>query len=127
MSTDGLARIGFLGLGAMGSRMAGRLLTAGHLVTVWNRTPEATAALAVVGARVVATPAEAAAGADIVMAMLRDDEASRDVWTRPGTGALSGMPAGALAVECSTLTPGWVRQLGAMAAAVIRSCALSRR
>jgi 3-hydroxyisobutyrate dehydrogenase-like beta-hydroxyacid dehydrogenase len=53
-------RIGFLGLGKMGTPMARRLLAAGHEVTVWNRTRERAEALAAEGARVAATPAEAA-------------------------------------------------------------------
>ena len=45
-------KVGFIGLGAMGSAMASNLLKAGHSVTVWNRSPEATAPLASLGAKV---------------------------------------------------------------------------
>lgn len=55
---------------------------------------------------------EAAAGAAFVVAMVRDDEASRMVWLDANKGALGGMAAGAVAIESSTLTPGWVRELG---------------
>lgn len=103
--------IAILGLGAMGSRMAKRLIEAGHAVTVYNRSPEPAAALAELGATVAATPRQAAEDAAMVIAMLSDDEASRAVWTDPQTGALAGLPAGALAIESSTLTPGWVREL----------------
>lgn len=112
-----MARLAFLGLGAMGSRMAARLLAAGHEVTVWNRSPGPGAELAASGARVAATPRDAASGAEAVLAMLRDDDASRAVWTDAETGALAGMRAGALAIECSTLTVGWARELAALAAA----------
>jgi len=112
-----MAEIAFLGLGAMGSRMALNLIRAGHHVTVWNRSPDATAALAAAGARVAQSPREAATGADFVVAMLRDDEASRQVWLAPETGALAGMAAGVVAIESSTLSPGWVRTLGEAAAA----------
>src|SRR5256712_10229527 len=58
-------RVGFIGLGAMGSRMAGRLLAAHHDVVVYNRTPERTRPLEQRGAKVAATPKELAAGAEI--------------------------------------------------------------
>ncbi len=106
-----MTRIAVLGLGAMGARMAARLLDAGHDVSVFNRTPERGAELEARGARPAATPRKAVAGAEMVIAMLRDDAASRTVWLDPETGALGGLGAGALAIEASTLTPGWVRDL----------------
>jgi 3-hydroxyisobutyrate dehydrogenase len=109
--------IALLGLGAMGARMAANLLKADHALTVWNRTPEAAAALVRLGAKQAPTPKQAAAGADFVFAMLRDDEASRDVWLSPHHGALEGLEEGAIAIESSTLTPGWIRELGSAVAA----------
>jgi 3-hydroxyisobutyrate dehydrogenase len=91
--------ITFLGQGAMGSRMADRLQAAGHKVTRWNRT----------GAK--QSPREAVAQADFIIAMLRDDEASRSVWLDPQSGALANMKAGSIAIESSTLTVGWVHEL----------------
>jgi 3-hydroxyisobutyrate dehydrogenase len=108
--------VALLGLGAMGTRMAANLLKAGNALTVWNRTPEAAAALVRLGAKQAATPREAASGADFVFAMLRDDEASRDVWLSPQHGALEGLKEGAIAIESSTLTAGWIRELGATVA-----------
>ena len=107
-----MAKIAVLGLGAMGSRMASNLKKAGHSITVWNRTPEAAQALIFAGARSAKTPKEAAIGADFVLSMVRDNEASRQVWMDPGTGALKGMETGAIAIESSTLTADWVRELG---------------
>jgi 3-hydroxyisobutyrate dehydrogenase len=104
-------RLAFLGLGAMGQRMAARLLGAGHAVTVWNRSPGPQAALQAQGARVGATPREAAEGADVVFAMLRDDAASLAVWLDDTTGAAAALAPDALAVECSTLSPAWVAEL----------------
>lgn len=98
-----MGKIAFLGLGAMGSRMAARLLAAGHELTVWNRTAAATAGLAALGARAVQTPRAAAEGQDIVIAMLRDDAAAAEVWLG-AEGALAGMRPGAVGVECSTLS-----------------------
>ncbi|XEI33905.1 NAD(P)-dependent oxidoreductase [Aeromonas veronii] len=107
-----IARVAFLGLGAMGSRMAARLIQAGHDVTVWNRTPAACEALAQIGARIAASPAEAVVGVDFAISMVRDDQASAAVWCDPQTGALRTLPQGALAIESSTLSPDWVRRLG---------------
>jgi 3-hydroxyisobutyrate dehydrogenase len=104
--------VAVLGLGAMGSRMASNLLKAGHRVVVWNRTPGAAKALVEVGARQAQSPKEAAAGAAFVIAMLRDDEASRQVWLDPESGALAGMERGSVAIESSTLSPRWIRELG---------------
>jgi 3-hydroxyisobutyrate dehydrogenase len=111
-----MAQIGFLGLGAMGSRMAANLLKAGHDVLVWNRTPGRAPALLQAGAREARTPREAATGAAFVLAMVRDDEASRAVWLDPDTGALPAMAQDAVAIECSTLSVEWVRRLHEIAA-----------
>lgn len=111
-----MADIAVLGLGAMGSRMAANLLKAGHDVTVWNRTPTAAAALVAAGAKQAKSPREAASGAAFIMAMVRDDEASRQVWLDPETGAFAGMGSGSIAIESSTLSPRWVRELGVAAA-----------
>ena len=107
-----MSKIGFLGLGAMGSLMATNLLEAGHTVTVWNRTPSATEALVALGARKANAPKDAARGAEFVFAIVRDDDASRSVWLDPEDGGLAGMNPGAIAIESSTLTPEWVRELG---------------
>ena len=107
-----MSKISVLGLGAMGARMAAHLIKAGHDVTVWNRTADATRPLVAAGATQAQTPREAAAGAAFVVTMVRDDDASRRVWLDPDNGALAGMAAGAVAIESSTLTPGWIRELG---------------
>lgn len=100
-----------LGAGAMGSRMVAKLLTAGHRVTLWNRTQEKAMPLAQAGAAIAATPRAAVGGADVVIAMVRDDEASRFVWLDPDAGALAALPSDCIAIESSTLTLGWVREL----------------
>lgn len=112
------AHIAFLGLGAMGSRMAARLLQAGHQVTVWNRSPAPVQALLAAGAQTAASPRHAAQGADFVIAMVRDDEAALQVWCDLETGALAGMHSGAVAIESSTLSLATVRQLDTAAQAV---------
>jgi 3-hydroxyisobutyrate dehydrogenase len=103
-------RIAFLGLGIMGGGMARRLLGAGFPLAIYNRNPERAAALAASGARAALSPRDAVVGADIVISMVADDAASRAVWLGPD-GALAGLSRGAVAVECSTLTVAWVREL----------------
>lgn len=107
-----MSRITVLGLGAMGSRMAARLAGTGHEVTAWNRSPGAVARLAAETAVTAAPSARAAvAEAEIVLAMVADDEASRDLWLDADRGALVAVPDHAVAIEASTLTPAWVREL----------------
>lgn len=96
-------RIAFLGLGKMGFPMARRLLTAGHEVTVWNRTRERAEALAAQGAIVAATAAEAVSGAEAVLTMLFDDAAHEDVLFSP-SGAIDTIKPGALHVSLSTIS-----------------------
>jgi 3-hydroxyisobutyrate dehydrogenase-like beta-hydroxyacid dehydrogenase len=72
-------RIGFIGIGRMGSAIAGRVLDGGNELTVWNRTPEKTAELARRGAEVASSVTGACAGADVVMTMLANDEALLEV------------------------------------------------
>lgn len=104
-------RVAFLGLGAMGSGMAARLIAAGHVLTVYNRTPARTAPLAKLGARVADSPRAAAQNADIIIGMTADDDSSRAMWLGD-QGALAGENApDALAIECSTLSHDWVLEL----------------
>ena len=106
-------RIAFLGLGAMGARMAANLTKAGHDLVVWNRSSGPAEALRAAGATVAATPRTAADGADFVISMVRDDAASRAIWLDGTSGALGGLRPNALAMECSTVTPSWVAELAA--------------
>ncbi|HEU5457998.1 MAG TPA: NAD(P)-dependent oxidoreductase [Terracidiphilus sp.] len=107
-------KIALLGLGTMGHGMAVNLLKAGFPLTVYNRTRAKAEPLAAQGAAVADTPAVAAASADVVIAMLSDDDASREAWTGKD-GALAAMKSGAIAVECSTLSPAWIVELAAAA------------
>lgn len=109
--------IAFLGLGAMGSRIAVKLLDAGFDLTVWNRDAAKTSALVGKGAKVAASPRAAVAAADIAFSMVRDDEASRSVWLDARGGALAAMKPGAIVLESSTLTLAFVHQLAAAAGA----------
>jgi 3-hydroxyisobutyrate dehydrogenase len=105
-----------LGLGVMGAGMAANLLKANVPLAVWNRTRAKAEPFAARGARVAASPREAARGAEVVVAMVGDDAASREVWLGEA-GALAALDRGAVLVECSTLSVDWVRELAAAAAA----------
>ena len=98
-----MPRVAFIGLGRMGHGMAGRYLDAGFTVTLWNRSKAKAEDLIARGARWAASPADAADGADAVVTMVADDEASRAVWLGKD-GAAATMKPGALAIECSTVS-----------------------
>ncbi len=112
-----MAPIAFLGTGNMGAGMAARLLGAGHAVTVYNRTAAKTATLAQAGARVAATPRDAAQGAEAVFAMVGDDESAEAVWMGEDGALAATTQANALAIECSTLSHDWVLAFAAQAGA----------
>lgn len=76
-------RIGFIGLGNMGAAIAGRLLEAGHALTVWNRSPEPARRLGERGAKISPTADEAFRG-EVVISMLSDDQATRAVLVDSG-------------------------------------------
>jgi 3-hydroxyisobutyrate dehydrogenase len=100
--------IAFLGLGHMGTPMARRLVAAGHDVVVWNRTGSRTAPLVAAGALAATTPAEAAAGADVVITMLADPAAVDSVLFGR-YGAVGALGPGSTLVEMSTIGPDAVR------------------
>ena len=98
-----MTKVGFIGLGRMGHGMAGRYLDAGFSVAVWNRSKAKAEDLIARGARWASSPVDAADGADAVVTMVADDEASRAVWLGKD-GAAATMKAGSLAIECSTVS-----------------------
>jgi len=96
-------RIGFLGLGKMGTEMALRLVAADHELAVWNRSEGRTKPLIREGAIAAATPAEAELGADAVVTMLFDDAAVEEVLFG-SNGLLDALSPGALHICCSTIS-----------------------
>jgi 3-hydroxyisobutyrate dehydrogenase len=108
--------VALLGLGTMGAGMAANLLKAGLPLSVYNRTRAKAAVFGAQGARVVGTAADAAKGATVILSMLADDAASREVWLGEH-GALAAAASGAVLVECSTVSPAWIAELGAQAQA----------
>jgi 3-hydroxyisobutyrate dehydrogenase len=111
--------IAFLGTGLMGQGMVRRLLSGGLPVRVWNRTAAKAAPLAGAGARVAASPVEAASGAGVVITMLSDIDA---VWAAMyDGGALAAMTPGAIWIQMSTVgLPGTARLAGAASVAGVR-------
>jgi 3-hydroxyisobutyrate dehydrogenase-like beta-hydroxyacid dehydrogenase len=119
--------IAFIGLGNMGSAMATNLLKAGHTLTVYNRSHARADALKSLGARVAATPGEAAAGAEVAITMLADDHALESVvFGRIQTGSghneketadranlLDALPPNAIHVSMSTISVAMSRKLAA--------------
>jgi 3-hydroxyisobutyrate dehydrogenase len=106
-----MKQIAFLGMGAMGSLMAANLIKTGYPVTVWNRDTAKSTALVEQGAKLAQTPFEAALEADYVFSMVTDNSAARSVWLDEKTGAVHALREGAVAIECSTTSPSWVKQL----------------
>ena len=96
-------RIGFLGLGKMGTPMARHLLAAGHELRVWNRSEGRTEPLLREGAIAAGTPAEAELGADAVITMLFDDAANEEVLFG-ANGLMDALSPGALHISCSTIS-----------------------
>ena len=110
-------KLAFLGLGVMGFPMAGHLQKAGHSVTVYNRNAEKSAKWAAThGGASAATPREAAAGADIVLMCVGNDNDVRSV-VYGDNGALAGMKAGAILVDHTTASAALARELDAAAKA----------
>jgi len=110
-----MAKVAFLGLGVMGGPMAGHLAKAGHDVTVYNRTAaKAEAWVAAHGGRMGATPAEAAAEAEFVMACVGNDDDLRGVCTGEG-GAFAAMAPGTVFVDHTTVSAKVTRELSEIA------------
>ena len=107
-------RVAILGLGTMGSGMAGRLLAAGFPLTVYNRNRERAKPFTDAGAFLAGSPGEGAARSEIVISMVADDTASREVWLGEN-GALVGASPGTVLIESSTLTVRWIKELAAAA------------
>jgi len=106
-----MTRVAFIGAGGMGQGMAAQLLRAGFDLMVCSRTRTRVQPLVEAGARPADTPQEAVSGADYVISMVGDDADSRRVWLGEA-GVLAGRPSeGVVAIECTTLSLGWVREL----------------
>jgi len=109
-------RVGFVGLGIMGSRQAANLARAGHELTVYNRTrSKAEAWVAEHGGAVAATPAEVGTASDIVITMVVDGEQVHEALIGPD-GVAAGAAPGVLCVDMSTIAPAQTRAIAAQLA-----------
>ena len=109
-SENAKPRIGFIGLGHMGSHMALRLIGAGYQLTVYDRTKQRAQEIAQRGASIAQTPRELAASSQVVMSCVTDDEALYDVMFGPD-GALSGARKGNMFIDMSTVSPDASRRI----------------
>jgi 3-hydroxyisobutyrate dehydrogenase/glyoxylate/succinic semialdehyde reductase len=109
-------KIGFIGLGIMGSRMARNLLNGGYDLTVYNRTRAKAETLLAQGAQWAETPADLAREVAVLFTMLPTPEVVQTLAAEEG-GFLEALPKGALWVDCSTVHPGFARGMAAMAGA----------
>jgi 3-hydroxyisobutyrate dehydrogenase len=110
-----MTTVAFIGTGVMGAPMACCALAAGLAVRAWNRTPERARPLAEHGAEVADSPAAAARGADLVVTMLSDAEATLEAMRPPG-GALAGAGSGVVWVQMGTLGLAGTGRCAALAA-----------
>jgi 3-hydroxyisobutyrate dehydrogenase len=106
--------VAILGLGIMGSGMAGRLLSASFTLVVYNRNREKSVPFVSKGAHAAETPREAASKAQIILSMVANDAASRDIWLG-ANGALQSAAPNSILIESSTLSGGWIHELSAKA------------
>jgi 3-hydroxyisobutyrate dehydrogenase-like beta-hydroxyacid dehydrogenase len=109
-----MTRVGFLGLGIMGSRMAANVARAEFELTVWNRTRERAEAFAREhdGVAVADSPADAAARSEVLVTMVVDGPQVEQVLLGSDAGVADGASAGLLCVDCSTIGPTWTRSIG---------------
>ncbi|MCI0685865.1 MAG: NAD(P)-dependent oxidoreductase [Sporichthyaceae bacterium] len=105
-----MTSVAVIGLGAMGGRIAARLLATGHDITVWNRTPAKAEPFLAQGARLAGTPAEATAAADAVFVMVADPAALAEVTEGPD-GIAAGARAGTTVLQMATVGVGPTRRL----------------
>jgi 3-hydroxyisobutyrate dehydrogenase-like beta-hydroxyacid dehydrogenase len=111
-----MTKIGFIGLGVMGSRMVKRLLGAGHTVTGYNRTKSKAKELLDAGMLWADTPKAAAETSDVVISVVSDTKALAEIADGP-TGVIAGLSAGKVFVDMSTVSPAAIRSLAANAKA----------
>jgi 3-hydroxyisobutyrate dehydrogenase len=109
-----IKNVTLIGLGSMGTGIAQNILKAGFDLTLHNRTAAKMEPFAKLGAQVAESPREAAQNADLIISIVADDSASRQIWLEE-TGALNGARKETVLVESSTLSHTWVRELASLA------------
>lgn len=119
-----MAKVACVGLGTMGGPMAGHLLDAGHEVAVWNRTAAKADELVERGARRAASPADAAAGADVVVTCVSDSPDLEAV-VLGDHGVIEGIGPDAVLLDCSTVAPSTETRIAEAIAAEVVDAPLS--
>jgi 3-hydroxyisobutyrate dehydrogenase-like beta-hydroxyacid dehydrogenase len=109
------ARIGFIGLGLMGSRLVRRLYASDWRIQAWNRSPRPAESLRRDGVAIAASIADLVAGSDVILSSLTNDEAVQAVYF-DGQGVFSALRPGQIVLEMSTISPGLSRRLHQQAA-----------
>lgn len=110
-----MCKISIIGTGIIGSIFCSRLLDAGFQVSIYNRSLEKAIKFKHIGASIYSNPSEAVRGADIIISVVSDDEASRRVWNGP-QGVFRSVNQNSLLIECSTLSLDWIQELSNLAA-----------
>jgi 3-hydroxyisobutyrate dehydrogenase len=105
-----LKRVGFIGLGLMGSGMSMNILKAGFPITVWNRTASRTEPLAKAGAKVAKSPSEVAEQSDIVIDIVTDSKDVEEVLLG-SNGVINGVKPGTIVIDMSTISPIRTREM----------------
>ena len=108
------AKVAILGLGIMGAGMANRLLSAKFPLTVYNRNRDKCVPFGDAGAFIASSPREAASRSQIVLSMVGDDIASREIWLGEN-GAFQGASPDSILIESSTLNRDWIDELASKA------------
>ncbi|XP_008798308.2 probable 3-hydroxyisobutyrate dehydrogenase-like 3, mitochondrial [Phoenix dactylifera] len=111
----GLTRVGWIGTGVMGAAMAGRIQSAGYVLTVYARTPFKAARLDRFGAQIVSSPADAARSSAVVFTMVSHPSDVRSAVLDPDSGVLSTLPAGGVLVDTTSSDPSLGREIAAAA------------
>ena len=109
-------KIGFIGLGVMGVGMVQNLLRNGYKVIVYNRTPGKADALSAEGAAIAASPREVAKAADVIITMISNDAAIREVYFG-SNGVFTGISVDKILIDSSTISPALAKELASTAEA----------
>lgn len=103
-------RIGWIGLGNMGIPMAKNLINSRYDLTVYNRTKEKADSLIELGAKLLENPKEVVENADIIITMVSDDQAVKEIYTS-SDGILAGLTSGKTVIDMSTISPNTSREI----------------
>jgi 3-hydroxyisobutyrate dehydrogenase-like beta-hydroxyacid dehydrogenase len=109
-------KVGFMGLGIMGSAMAANILRGGYPLAVYNRTPEKAGPLADLGAAVAPSPQALAAGAEVIIAMVTGPEALYELLWGP-RGAAEALGPDQVFINMSSVSPGFTKEIAVQVAA----------